>query len=84
MMPLGVYAVWLPMRELTRPKSSESSSADVNAAVEELLSSLSDKFASISSEIFAKMDEMSRRIDGLESALQQRQSPDSGATKPPQ
>ncbi|KYK58678.1 hypothetical protein DCS_05695 [Drechmeria coniospora] len=62
--------------------SSESSSADVNAAVEELLSSLSDKFASISSEIFAKMDEMSRRIDGLESALQQR--PDSGATKPPQ
>jgi len=44
--------------------------ADVTAAVEELLNSLSNKFAGVSSEIFAKMDEMSRRLDNLEAALQ--------------
>ncbi|KAL1891376.1 hypothetical protein Cpir12675_004990 [Ceratocystis pirilliformis] len=43
--------------------------ADLNAAVEELLNSLSNKFAGVSSEIFAKMDEMSRRLDSLETAL---------------
>ncbi|KAL5611624.1 hypothetical protein BROUX41_000793 [Berkeleyomyces rouxiae] len=43
--------------------------ADLNSAVEELLNSLSNKFAGVSSEIFAKMDEMSRRLDSLETAL---------------
>ncbi|KAH8803176.1 heat shock factor binding protein 1-domain-containing protein [Xylogone sp. PMI_703] len=44
--------------------------AELSAVVDELLNSLSNKFAGISSEIFAKMDEMSRRLDSLESALQ--------------
>ncbi|SPN98938.1 uncharacterized protein DNG_01977 [Cephalotrichum gorgonifer] len=47
----------------------EDSRAELNAAVEDLLNSLSNKFAGVSSEIFAKMDEMSRRLDGLEAEL---------------
>lgn len=43
--------------------------AELNAAVEELLNSLSNKFAGVSSEIFAKMDEMSRRLDNLEATV---------------
>lgn len=37
-------------------QSNEDSSADVTAAVEELLNSLSNKFAGVSSEIFAKSE----------------------------
>ncbi|KAK0392356.1 hypothetical protein NLU13_1851 [Sarocladium strictum] len=55
----------------SQPNTSEDANADVTAAVEELLNSLSSKFAGVSSEIFAKMDEMSRRIDTLEAALQE-------------
>ncbi|KAM0335809.1 hypothetical protein ACHAQA_000859 [Verticillium albo-atrum] len=47
----------------------DTKAGDVNAAVEELLNTISNKFAGISSEIFAKMDEMSRRLDNLEAAL---------------
>ncbi|KAK2593023.1 hypothetical protein QQS21_009277 [Conoideocrella luteorostrata] len=54
----------------------DDSNADVSAAVEELLNTLSNKFASVSSEIFAKMDEMSRRLDNLEAALQESKSKD--------
>ncbi|KAM0204380.1 hypothetical protein ACHAPA_005628 [Fusarium lateritium] len=61
---------------------SDDARADVTAAVEELLNSLSNKFAGVSSEIFAKMDEMSRRLDNLESALQDNKSKDGGAAKP--
>ncbi|EEY18117.1 predicted protein [Verticillium alfalfae VaMs.102] len=58
-------------KELTRTKNTEGGNAagDVNAAVDELLNTISNKFAGISSEIFAKMDEMSRRLDNLETAL---------------
>ncbi|RDA86567.1 hypothetical protein CP532_5989 [Ophiocordyceps camponoti-leonardi (nom. inval.)] len=49
--------------------STEPVNADVGAAVEELLNSLSNKFSGISSEMFAKMDAMSRRLDKLEAAL---------------
>ncbi|CAJ0554156.1 Ff.00g126680.m01.CDS01 [Fusarium sp. VM40] len=61
---------------------SDDARADVTAAVEELLNSLSNKFAGVSSEIFAKMDEMSRRLDNLEAALQENKSQDGGAAKP--
>ncbi|KAG5655950.1 hypothetical protein KAF25_000870 [Fusarium avenaceum] len=61
---------------------SDDARADVTAAVEELLNSLSNKFAGVSSEIFAKMDEMSRRLDNLEAALQENKSKDGGAAKP--
>ncbi|KAF4509594.1 hypothetical protein G6O67_003751 [Ophiocordyceps sinensis] len=53
---------------------------EVTAAVEDLLNSLSNKFASISSEIFAKMDEMSRRLDILEAALVESKAPKEGAS----
>ncbi|KAG6004785.1 hypothetical protein E4U43_000681 [Claviceps pusilla] len=54
-----------------KASAPETSSSDVSAAVEDLLNTLSNKFASVSSEIFAKMDEMSRRLENLEAALQQ-------------
>ncbi|KAF4487740.1 heat shock factor binding 1 [Fusarium agapanthi] len=60
---------------------SDDARADVTAAVEELLNSLSNKFAGVSSEIFAKMDEMSRRLDNLEAALQESKTKDGGSTK---
>ncbi|PHH91229.1 hypothetical protein CDD83_1279 [Cordyceps sp. RAO-2017] len=60
--------------------SSEAGNADVTAAVEELLNSLSNKFAGISSEIFAKMDEMSRRLDNLEAAMQENKSSKEGGS----
>ncbi|KAI9779730.1 MAG: hypothetical protein M1839_007228 [Geoglossum umbratile] len=44
--------------------------AELTAVVDELLNSLSARFASVSSEIFSKMDEMSRRLDSLEANLQ--------------
>jgi len=42
---------------------------ELTAQLEDLLNTLSNKFAGVSSEIFAKMDEMSRRLDNLETAL---------------
>ncbi|QUC19576.1 uncharacterized protein UV8b_03817 [Ustilaginoidea virens] len=58
----------------THEHPPQDPNADVSAAVEDLLNTLSSKFASVSSEIFAKMDEMSRRLDNLEAALQQNTS----------
>ncbi|KAI0124307.1 heat shock factor binding protein 1 [Xylariales sp. AK1849] len=58
--------------------NKESNSSDeLNVVVEELLNTLSNKFAGVSSEIFAKMDEMSRRLDNLEATLQANQQNDS-------
>ncbi|KAK5993315.1 hypothetical protein PT974_06744 [Cladobotryum mycophilum] len=62
--------------------ASEDGRADVTAAVEDLLNSLSNKFAGVSSEIFAKMDEMSRRLDNLEAALLENKNKDGGPSKP--
>ncbi|TWU73834.1 hypothetical protein ED733_005162 [Metarhizium rileyi] len=67
---------------LTNRQSIDNANADVSAAVEELLNTLSNRFASVSSEIFAKMDEMSRRLDNLEAALQETKANEgSGSTK---
>ncbi|KAI2629112.1 heat shock factor binding protein 1-domain-containing protein [Hypomontagnella submonticulosa] len=51
-------------------KESGNSSDELTSVVEELLNTLSTKFDGISSEIFAKMDDMARRLDKLEAALQ--------------
>ncbi|KAI0120106.1 heat shock factor binding protein 1-domain-containing protein [Nemania sp. FL0031] len=48
---------------------ASNSSDELTVVVEELLNSLSNKFTTVSSEIFAKMDEMSRRLDSLEATL---------------
>ncbi|KAJ1329303.1 Heat shock factor binding protein 1 [Microdochium nivale] len=56
------------------PVQAEGSSTDeLTAVVEDLLNSLSNKFTSATSEIFAKMDEMSRRLDNLEAGLKANQ-----------
>ncbi|KAL0944020.1 heat shock factor binding protein 1 [Colletotrichum truncatum] len=62
--------------------NSEDAKGDVNAAVEELLNTISNKFAGVSSEIFAKMDEMSRRLDNLEAALLASKEKEAGSSKP--
>ncbi|KAK3359988.1 hypothetical protein B0T25DRAFT_564945 [Lasiosphaeria hispida] len=49
--------------------TGDDAHAELTAQLEELLNTLSNKFAGVSSEIFAKMDEMSRRLDNLESQL---------------
>ncbi|KUI52859.1 hypothetical protein VM1G_06838 [Cytospora mali] len=49
--------------------TADDARADLTQQLDELLNTLSNKFAGVSSEIFAKMDEMSRRIDTLEAAL---------------
>ncbi|RYO94423.1 hypothetical protein DL766_002771 [Monosporascus sp. MC13-8B] len=62
-------------------KETSSSADELTIVVEDLLNSLSSKFAGVSSEIFAKMDEMSKRLDNLEAALQanQESSPSSSS-----
>lgn len=55
---------------LSTSQTDVSAPAELSVVVDELLNSLSNKFAGVSSEIFAKMDEMSRRLDNLEATLQ--------------
>lgn len=49
--------------------TSDDPRAELTAQLDDLLNTLSNKFAGVSSEIFAKMDEMSRRLDNLEAAM---------------
>ncbi|KAL2023912.1 hypothetical protein VTK56DRAFT_689 [Thermocarpiscus australiensis] len=49
--------------------TTDDARAELTAQLEDLLNTLSNKFAGVSSEIFAKMDEMSRRLDNLEAQL---------------
>ncbi|MCJ1256116.1 hypothetical protein MMC24_003936 [Lignoscripta atroalba] len=52
----------------TQP-STQDAPAELSAAVDELLDGLTTKFDAVSTEIFAKMDEMSRRLDSLEASI---------------
>ncbi|KAI0193986.1 heat shock factor binding protein 1-domain-containing protein [Xylaria flabelliformis] len=56
-------------QEENTTSNAGNSSDELTVVVEELLNSLSNKFTTVSGEIFAKMDEMSRRLDNLEAAL---------------
>ncbi|GAB1314161.1 Heat shock factor-binding protein 1 [Madurella fahalii] len=61
-----------PNNEPATPQASNTSDdarAELTVQLEDLLNTLSNKFAGVSSEIFAKMDEMSRRLDNLEAQL---------------
>ncbi|KAK4103925.1 hypothetical protein N658DRAFT_521758 [Parathielavia hyrcaniae] len=49
--------------------ANDDARGELTAQLEDLLNTLSNKFAGVSSEIFAKMDEMSRRLDNLEAQL---------------
>ncbi|OAA61114.1 heat shock factor-binding protein [Niveomyces insectorum RCEF 264] len=53
--------------------SSDDARADLTAQLDDLLNTLSNKFAGVSSEIFAKMDEMSRRLDNIEASLKSKE-----------
>jgi len=56
----------------SRPGSliSTDAPAELSAVVDELLNSLTTKFNSVSSQIFSKLDDMSKRLDNLEATLQ--------------
>ncbi|KAL2127878.1 hypothetical protein VTI74DRAFT_10023 [Chaetomium olivicolor] len=58
--------------------TSDDARGELNAQLEDLLNTLSNKFAGVSSEIFAKMDEMSRRLDNLEAQLMANKDKNSG------
>jgi heat shock factor-binding protein 1 len=64
--------------QTANPQTNEDPRAELTAQVEDLLNTLSNKFAGVSSEIFAKMDEMSRRLDNLESQLSANKNKNSG------
>lgn len=50
-------------------QNSDDARAELTARIDDLINMLSNKFAGVSSEIFAKMDEMARRLDNLEAQL---------------
>ncbi|KAL1613962.1 hypothetical protein SLS54_010109 [Diplodia seriata] len=52
------------------PVSTEGSSAELVAVVDDLINQLSSKFTNISKELLEKMDDMSRRLDALETTIQ--------------
>lgn len=69
--------------ESTTTNDAGNSSDELTTVVEELLNSLSNKFTTVSSEIFAKMDEMSRRLDHLEAALRANEEKPPGSPSKP-
>ncbi|KAL8305350.1 hypothetical protein RB601_009588 [Gaeumannomyces tritici] len=58
-----------PSQTTQQNSEAEDARGELTAQLEDLLNTLSNKFAGVSSEIFAKMDEMSRRLDNLEAQL---------------
>ncbi|KAI4135973.1 MAG: hypothetical protein LQ347_000205 [Umbilicaria vellea] len=50
--------------------NTDDAPAELTVVVDDLLNGLSTKFSAVSAEIFAKMDDMSRRLDSLEAAIQ--------------
>lgn len=50
-------------------RCKQGAPAELAAVVDDLLDSLSKKFATVSTEIFEKLDSMSRRLDAMEQAL---------------
>ncbi|PGH05367.1 hypothetical protein AJ79_06836 [Helicocarpus griseus UAMH5409] len=49
--------------------AGDESSNQLAQAVDELLDQLQDKFDKVSTEIFGKLDDMTRRLDQLEASL---------------
>ncbi|KAF2238893.1 heat shock factor binding protein 1 [Viridothelium virens] len=63
-------------------EQSEGAPAELTAVVDELLQQLQSKFSNISSDLLAKMDDMSRRLDNLEATIQASNSGPDGEQKP--
>ncbi|CAF9934484.1 MAG: hypothetical protein ALECFALPRED_005961 [Alectoria fallacina] len=53
---------------------------DLVKAVDSLLNNLGPKFSKVSAELFAKMDEMSQRLDDMEAAIKAGNNPENGET----
>ncbi|ELQ44295.1 hypothetical protein OOU_Y34scaffold00094g86 [Pyricularia oryzae Y34] len=68
-------------RQQHKITSVEDPRGELTAQLEELLNTLSNKFAGVSSEIFAKMDEMSRRLDNIEAQLSTQPQDNQGGSK---
>ncbi|KAF6222136.1 hypothetical protein HO133_001222 [Letharia lupina] len=51
---------------------------DLVKAVDNLLNNLGPKFSKVSAELFAKMDEMSQRLDDMEAAIKAGNNSESG------
>jgi len=66
------------------PRSSTAMStgeeSDLVKAVDNLLNNLGPKFSKVSAELFAKMDEMSQRLDDMDAAIKAGNNPESGET----
>ncbi|PUU73665.1 hypothetical protein B9Z19DRAFT_1094554 [Tuber borchii] len=60
-----------PSNRQENSAAPEEAPAELTAVVDDLLNSLSAKFASVSSEIFEKIEAMSKRLDQMEAQLQQ-------------
>ncbi|EOD44754.1 Heat shock factor-binding protein [Neofusicoccum parvum] len=54
----------------TPSSTGGESSAELVAVVDDLINQLSSKFTNISKELLEKMDDMSRRLDTLETTIQ--------------
>ncbi|MCJ1470209.1 hypothetical protein MMC07_008854 [Pseudocyphellaria aurata] len=53
----------------TELPSNDAQKTEVIKAVDELLDLITVKFSKISTEVFAKMDEMAQRLDELEASI---------------
>ncbi|KAM0801368.1 heat shock factor binding protein 1 [Usnea florida] len=64
----------------SRPSTAMSTGEenDLVKAVDNLLNNLGPKFSKVSAELFAKMDEMSRRLDDMEAAIKAGNNPENG------
>ncbi|KAF2762726.1 hypothetical protein EJ05DRAFT_495590 [Pseudovirgaria hyperparasitica] len=51
-------------------RMNENATTELSQAVEEMLNSITTKFSVVSAELLEKMDEMSRRLDNLETTIQ--------------
>ncbi|KAK3078615.1 hypothetical protein LTS18_007056 [Coniosporium uncinatum] len=51
-------------------QAADSASNELTSAIDDLLMQLSNKFSTVSTELLAKMDDMSRRLDSLEATIQ--------------
>jgi hypothetical protein len=60
---------------------ADSSANELTAAVDDLLSTLRAKFTGATTEMLAKMDDMSRRLDSLEQTLRMGEGNDRGEGK---
>lgn len=65
-------------RPSTALSTGDENENDLVKAVDNLLNNLGPKFSKVSAELFAKMDEMSQRLDDMEAAIKAGNNSESG------